>query len=670
MAGRSLWSAVCTVALLAAALPAAFAAPAPADLIERFARLPDIWTVEVAPDGRHIAVGCEQNGRRAACVYELDAIDNPPLVLNTRPEQRLYGIRWSSPEWLLLSVSLVDDISRISNRDLVRLRRLLALNIRTREGAVLMHNAETGFTVNLTAVAAAPAATPNEILMPASYWRGQRANDTRIGSAVGGWRTALYRVDLRTGATRPAVEGSADTYWFGVDADGQVVAQADYNDRARRDTIWRAGKSGLTKLFELTGVNSGVYQLYGLAPGGKAIALGKYDEAGLYATYEIDLDSGKIRRSEMGPAGVDIAGAISDLTTGSVVGAYYVDDVWRQHFIDPALQKVATTLTKALPGKSVYLDSWSADRNVVAVSVAGAGEPDSYFLFDARQKALSPVGEMRPALSKLPMAPITRVRYTARDGLEIDSYLTLPPGKTEDDGPFPLLLFPHGGPFARDDAGFDWWAGYFAQRGYAVLKPNFRGSDGYGLEFRKKGYGEFGGAMIDDIIDGAHNLVKAGIADPARICTMGASYGGYAALMVTLHEPSLARCAIAVNAVTEPAALLGDAIKRWGSTNSEALRFWEDYMGSRFRETGEKASISPVRNAEAIKVPVLLLHGTLDATVPIDESRTLQRRMQAAGGSVRLVELPGADHQLDTAAVRSTLLKEIDAFLEAQLAPK
>jgi len=670
MAGRSLWLAVCAFALLTGTVPAAAAGP-PDDLIERYARLPDIWTLQVSPDGRHIALGCEHNGRRAACVYELDAIDRPPLVLNARPEHRLYDIRWSSPEWLLLSVELVDDLSRISNNlDLIKLRRLLSTNIRTHESAVLMHDAATGFTPNLAGVAATPAATPNEILMPGSYWRGQKAKDTRIGSTTGGWRTALYRVDLRTGAPRPAVEGGADTYWFVVDADGRVVAQADFNEKTRRETIWRSGKGGLSKLYEVNGIDASVHEVFGLAAGGKAIALGKYDETGVFSTYELDLDSGEMRRSAAGPAGVDVTGWIEDLPTASVVGTYFIDDVWRQNFVDPALQKAAATLAKALPGASVYLDSWSADRNLVAVAVAGAGEPDSYFLFDASQKALSPVGEARPALSQLPMAPITRVRYTARDGLEIDSYLTLPPGKTEDDGPFPLLLFPHGGPFARDDASFDWWAGYFAQRGYAVLKPNFRGSAGYGLRFREKGYGEFGGAMIDDIIDGAHNLVKAGIADPARICTMGASYGGYAALMVTLREPSLAKCAIAVAAVTEPAALLGEAIRQGGSTESEALRFWEDYMGSRFRETGEKAAISPARNAASIKVPVLLLHGTLDATVPVSESRTLQRRMQAAGGDVRLVELPGADHHLDTAEVRRTLLTEADAFLSERLPPK
>jgi dipeptidyl aminopeptidase/acylaminoacyl peptidase len=206
----------------------------------------------------------------------------------------------------------------------------------------------------------------------------------------------------------------------------------------------------------------------------------------------------------------------------------------------------------------------------------------------------------------LPPVTTTSIKYAARDGLTIEAFLTLPIGKVSSDGPFPLVLMPHGGPSDRDDASFDMLVSFLAYRGYAVLRPNFRGSAGYGLDFRKKGYGEFGGAMIDDIVDGARFVIGGGIVDRNRICSMGGSYGGYAALMVALREPHLVKCVISISGVTDPTALFGERLKLF-DRDSSVMRFWENYIGSRFRDKEEIASASPARSAQFMPVPVLLI---------------------------------------------------------------
>jgi dipeptidyl aminopeptidase/acylaminoacyl peptidase len=225
---------------------------------------------------------------------------------------------------------------------------------------------------------------------------------------------------------------------------------------------------------------------------------------------------------------------------------------------------------------------------------------------------------------------------------------------------------PHGGPLARDDASFIWHVNYFAQRGYAVLRPNFRGSDGYGLEFRKRGYGEFGGAMIDDIIDGAHFAIGSGVADRDRICSFGASYGGYAALMVALREPELLKCTVSIAGITDPTAMFGERLKLFHNYSS-VMRFWESYIGSRFREKEEIIAASPVRRASEIPVPVLLIHGTDDFNVPVSQSRHLKKELELRDRPVKFVELQGVDHYFNSTQARRVVLGESDAFLAKYL---
>ena len=220
---------------------------------------------------------------------------------------------------------------------------------------------------------------------------------------------------------------------------------------------------------------------------------------------------------------------------------------------------------------------------------------------------------------------------------------------------------PHGGPRLRDYREFDYMSHFLADRGWAVLKPNFRGSAGYGAAFEEKGYKHWGDTMQDDIADGARALIEAGFADPDRVCIVGGSFGGYAALMNVIREPNLYQCAISLNGVSDLHQFLVDAW-RYRFADLTAVR-----VGHPVQDRDLLISASPIQYADQIKVPVLLIHSELDRRVPKRHSENMANALKEAGKQHELTILKGADHNLMRAQDRKAYLSLIEAFLKQNL---
>jgi len=259
------------------------------------------------------------------------------------------------------------------------------------------------------------------------------------------------------------------------------------------------------------------------------------------------------------------------------------------------------------------------------------------------------------------------VTYKARDGLEINAVLTAPPDyDSETSGKLPAIVMPHGGPASYDRFDFNWRAQYFANRGYLIIQPNFRGSTGFGEEFEDAGRGEWGGKMQDDITDGVNALADAGIIDRDRVCIAGASYGGYAALAGAAFTPDLYKCVVAIAPVSDLNLMLSDRRRRSGSDHW-VISYWEDVMAEGDARKEKLNAISPVHFAERIKAPVLLLHGNDDTVVPYNQSTVMERALRQAGKQVDLVKLEGEDHWLSVADTRLQTLREMDRFIAEHL---
>ncbi|MEM1379939.1 MAG: prolyl oligopeptidase family serine peptidase [Pseudomonadota bacterium] len=349
--------------------------------------------------------------------------------------------------------------------------------------------------------------------------------------------------------------------------------------------------------------------------------------------------------------------------TGEVIGVVYAEESpIVQWFESNYQQKTTAQVRQSVPDERLSFMGTNSSGTAAVLLGSDGVRPGRYYVYDYEDDVIKAMPSQYPALSKIDLGAVVATRYTARDGLKIPAFVTLPPGYDSigQAKNLPFMIIPHGGPTARDYAGFDWLAQFFAHQGYGVLQMNFRGSSGYGEEFKAAGDREWGQAMQDDISDGAAWLISRGYADKDKMAILGVSYGGYAALMGAVKTPDLFQCAVSINGVVDLPRVIKDARDYIGGSLSTRHigRLWGD---RRMLNTN-----SPLRRVDDITVPVLLIHGEEDRVVPFDHSRDMDRAMRRAGKDVKLVKLDNGSHFLDVNDNRITALREIDAFVKGR----
>jgi dipeptidyl aminopeptidase/acylaminoacyl peptidase len=362
-----------------------------------------------------------------------------------------------------------------------------------------------------------------------------------------------------------------------------------------------------------------------------------------------------------------LADPVEDPLTHGIIGERVVGRDVAYRFFDARDRANWAKVMAHFPNETVNLESWSDDRSRIIVHVTGRSDGDAYELVDLPSDTVVPVGPVSSAITSEDMSRVTQLTYASADGLQIDAYLTLPSGR--DAHNLALIVMPHGGPAARDEPGFDWWAQALAARGYAVLQPQFRGSTGYGWDFMAAGFGQWGRKMQTDLSDGVRALIASGIADPKRVCIVGASYGGYAAVAGATLDPGVYRCAVAVGAVTDPASFIEWRNSRERRSESQQERYWSRYMGATGPEDPGLDAISPVKQASRANIPILLIHGKDDTVVPLSQSEDMAKALKKAGKSYDMVILDGEDHWLSRSKTRVEMLKVSTDFLLAQNPP-
>jgi len=615
--------------------------------IESYASLERIWEAELSPDGVHLATGCSPRGEREICIYNL-ANNGQPVVLAPPRGGRIIDFFWPSPTHLIYRAVSTQRLSSNEGRQGLAIYQPLSYSLETQNTVPLMAQAR---------IASVLSNEDNKIAMMLTYdlaARNQSGSRLRVRNDFG---TVVYAVDLDSGQTTNRIEtSSGSTVSFVMNSAGEKLLDIRYDEDTGSYKIFTAGRGTQREIFHDVFPASRP-RIQGLTVGETAIAI-RFPRIGLR---RMDISTGQLSMFEEDGIDTEFMSTILDTYAGTIVGFRYTDDLPRQIFTDPELAGLHNELKQVLTEDSVTLSAWTPDRMKMVVIGQNAGQPAHYYLLDLNTGGLGLLDTVMALPEGQEAGQKEALTFTTSDGLDIPGYLTLPPGQTREDGPFPLIAMPHGGPQSRDTAEFDWWASYYASLGYAVFQPNFRGSQGYGTEFLEAGYGGFGTRMIEDIIEGAHYLQDEGIAREGGYCAAGASYGGYAVMMMSIKDQDRLACAISFAGVVDPFSMLARS-----QDDADTIRYWEQYMGSRFTSSDYQEEISPSDRMNEMRAPMLILHGDDDTTVPFDHFRQLQSGM-ANQDTARFIRMEGEDHYLGSPEARMTLLRESEAFLAEHL---
>ncbi|VXA96681.1 Dipeptidyl aminopeptidase/acylaminoacyl peptidase [Brevundimonas sp. G8] len=479
----------------------------------------------------------------------------------------------------------------------------------------------------------------------------------------------LHRVDLSSGRGRSVVPMDRETDDYVLDGEGVVIATARYVERSGRWTMMLPNGRRFREAWTTDApVDTPTFLGMGRTPRTVVISADRPDlaaadpESETQANlFEVNVDTGEWTKL---PFAHHPDALWHHPRTRLLIGGSRVEeDGVRYEFIDPTSASRWRSIERAFEGKAPQLVSWSADQKRILV-FSDIGESGLYQLVDFDRRTADALAFTYPDIPPEQVGAVRHVTYDAADGLKIPGYLTLPPG-VETPEKLPLIVLAHGGPASRDVMGFDWWAQALASRGYAVLQPNFRGSEGYTRAFLEAGYGEWGRKMQTDLSDGVRWLTEQGIVDPDRVCIVGASYGGYAAMAGLTLDRGVYRCAVAVAGVSDLRRMVNWEARQERSRNNQTVRYWNRFMGAARLNDRALDALSPAYLADTVDKPLLLIHGRDDTVVAIEQSRVMAEAMRRAGKPVELIELEGEDHWLSRADTRQQMLRETVRFLEA-----
>ncbi len=614
--------------------------------VEAFASVPVISNVRLSPDGKHVAflVKVDAGEVQGAAVrfMHLDTTEFKTLTYANAKDFVINWIRWANNDQILISARFpakrwgtptTETRLMVANIGDGEMRSALPPSFLRRLDWVPQFQDEI--------VDILPS-DPEHILLEGRFDHKYNSGivktslvKTRVSNVERGRDNAIDWVTDRQHRPRIVVLRDDTTYFIRhQDTDGKRWSILWEFEAFAEDQVWPMG--------------------FALDP--DVLYVRAYHE-GLQAVFKVRVSDPKLERELVfSDPNYDVGGSlIYSAKTNDVIGIRYSSG-GGYTFWDPQYTKLQDAINNALPDTYNRLYSLSDSERRYIVLATSDTDAGTYYVGDRDKKSLMQLAQRYPELPSELMAEKLPISYEARDGLEIEGYLTMPRGEPE--GPVPAIIFPHGGPISREGSGFDYWTQYFASRGYAVLQMNFRGSAGYGYDFMASGLQGWGLEMQNDVEDGTRWLIEEGVADPDRICVVGASYGGYAALMEAARNSDLYQCAVSFAGVADVADLV-KSHRRF--SNYEIVR---EQVGTDFSELRDR---SPLHNAESIDIPVLLAHGTEDRSVRVRHSQKMAKELEKEGKDVTYLEFEDGDHFLSSQDHRIAFFRAMDAFLQEHL---
>ncbi len=633
--------------------------------VETFAKDPSTTSAQLSPDGKRLAFLREYGGRTTLFVLNIDEkkvsrLDVGEADLANGAPKEVGSFTWVGDNRLAIMTTVWDSFYGT-----------LATNWDGGQSVAL-----TGYEDNRISVSGGKLMAREIIHTFGGKDQDLLMLDRHVDSGGSANRPDILRIDTVTGRASLELKNPGEVARWGLDFEGVprfgVLTHGEQSGAIYRENAqapWRT-------ILPLQNRRSSLRPL-GFDGAGSRILVGALNAEKRWAIYPLDPESGAlgepllsdpvydiVPEGTANAAGVGLVSTIFSRQKKALVGIRYYTESSRVKWLDRDFAANQHSVDKALPDTVNLLVGMSRDEKRQLWFAHSDQSPGEYFLLDLEQRKMNLLSTRMPWIKPSQMAPMLLVKYAARDGLVIHGYLTTPVGH-EAKG-LPLIMLVHGGPWTRDVWGYDPLVQLLANRGYAVLQVNYRGSTGYGEELFRKARRQIGREIQDDIEDGVRWAIGAGVADPKRIAIMGGSYGGYSALFGLGRTPDLYRCGISIAGVTDWLAIYADSD---AAESKAAKRYWREQIGDPVKDQYDLNAISPVNFADKITAPVLIIQGKEDPRVPQDQAKRMVAALDKVGRKPESLFIPKLGHSLGNEKQRTEIFKAVAAFLEKNLGP-
>ncbi|MEM9738271.1 MAG: prolyl oligopeptidase family serine peptidase [Pseudomonadota bacterium] len=639
-------SALTACAMLA---PAAMAQEDGFTPLEHFIRDPAFVDADVSPDGTYLATvqRLEKDGNPLILVFETADLSKPPVVFGSAEKVKIRSVDWLDDDTLVSAMWQIWDSGNEYNNQFVKLATI-SMDERRWEDLPKRRfdrrsQAERDFgQYNSGSIISTMPWDPDKILVAYNQDITRPAN--------------IYEMDVDNGSLDLVGRGvrGGDVGLYGRDGTPRLKQTVDGDDiakvylRRNGDAEWTLVKETAPTVEAVAEIFQPVAQDTDNASIFYVVSNHEFDTAGLY---KYDLASEEFLELLFHHPDYDAAGVQRvwrpDTKSYEIVGYSYAAAGFEIEYISPEEKTLADAIDLALPNANNSIISRSEDEKYIVISSQGPQMPPSYFLLTDKAQ-LDYLGSANPDLQPAQLANVTWEYYTARDGREMPALITRPNGE----GPWPVVMMPHGGPVARDFWGFDLWAQTLASRGYLVVQPQFRISSGFGKDHMMSGFKRWGYEPQDDVDDALAYVVELGLGIEEEAAIFGWSYGGYSAFVGSMREDNVYQCAIPGAGVSEKA--------RFRSYLAQI----GDFSDRTYRPTAD--GFDPLAHVDKVNVPVLVIHGEIDERVPIIHSELFVDELKRHNKEHRYVVLEDANHFFGTIFYDNyqEMFTEMFAFLE------
>lgn len=472
----------------------------------------------------------------------------------------------------------------------------------------------------------------------------------------------VYKVSL-TKKKKPQIllRAPSDAIGFFLDGNGEALARERFNNESNLHIVESyTGDEWIEVYRHETTIPTTVFS--GLTSDKEHLVMINRDSSLNRATFNtLSLKNGDIGQTNFNRDDEDIELLVTDINR-VVHGIMYSGFTPSYQFFDKNLNMLMQNFAETFPDKTISVASFTDDFSHLILYMQSDESAGDYFSYS--QKKLAFLGASRPDITPKMVNPIIEYEFSARDGMRIPTLLTIPNWLEAKN--LPAIILPHGGPALYDKKQFNFLSQYFASQGYLVIQPQFRGSTGFGFQHTLAGRGEWGRKMQDDLSDAIKDLTKTGKINPSRVCIVGASYGGYAALAGAAFTPELYKCAVSINGVSNINRMMDSEKLKYGDDHW-VVAYWQDIIAEGHFTDSHLAEISPINSVNKVNAPILLIHGEYDSTVPYEQSEEMFTALKGQNKDVTFVRLDGGDHYLSLSENRIKAMTAIDKFVKKHL---